>query len=166
MKIEGKVEMVGTQFNGSLKVNGKFYNFPKNYKGSKDFKVGDEVVINLKKWEFGGKTGWNIGSVEAATKESLTAQVAVIQNAKGIAPAEFLFKKAEELAEKDLSGATSGNTKGRDYEKEARGKTRCQMFSAALQSPGLTQFATGDIDDFLQLVEGVANAGVRYTFND
>lgn len=123
MKVSGIIQAVGTQFNGSLKVDGKFYNFPKKYSGSKDFKVGQMVTIQLKQWEFGGKSGWNIGSVDV---------LAVPEEA--VAPVVTKAVVKEEVAPMLIVPTAP---KGRDFDKEARGKTLCQYIQAQLSNPSV-----------------------------
>lgn len=59
---------------------------------------------------------------------------------------------------------------GRDFNKEARGKTRCAMYQAALQSQILAQLfyakATIDLEDVKRTARELADDGVRYTFED
>ena len=47
--------------------------------------------------------------------------------------------------------------KGRDFDKEARGKSRCLLYAAALQSPLATSLAK---------VKVLADEGMLYTFTD
>ena len=56
--------------------------------------------------------------------------------------------------------------KQRDFDAEARGKTRCVMFAAALGSPALAGLPFKSLEDFLTLVEKAAEAGVNYSFKD
>jgi hypothetical protein len=62
---------------------------------------------------------------------------------------------------------TATVVKGRDFDAEARGKTRCAAFGDALSSPSLANFSVGmSEEEFLQLVERVAERQVKYTFGD
>jgi len=54
--------------------------------------------------------------------------------------------------------------KARDYDAEAKGKVKCVMFEAALQSPAIAGLRFDDIEGFLKLVEKAADAGVAYTW--
>ena len=56
--------------------------------------------------------------------------------------------------------------KGRDFDKEARGKTRCVQFEAALQSPAIAGMKWKTMEEYLKLVLEAAEAGVKYTFDD
>ncbi len=56
--------------------------------------------------------------------------------------------------------------KQRDFDAEARGKVKCVMFEAALQSPALAGLRFDDIEGFLALVEKAADAGVKYTWKE
>lgn len=136
MKVSGVIQAVGTQFNGSIKVGDKFYNFPKKYSGTKDLKVGQMVTIELKQWEFQGKSGWNIGSVDVVAspaEESLPISKVEEPKAALVAP------------------------KGRDFDKEARGKTLCQYIQAQLSNPSV------DVNDMDAILER-AKALVEKTF--
>lgn len=52
----------------------------------------------------------------------------------------------------------------RDFDKEARGKVKCVMFEAALQSPAIAGLKFSTLEEFLMLVEKAADAGVSYTW--
>jgi hypothetical protein len=56
--------------------------------------------------------------------------------------------------------------KARDYDGEARGKTRCALYEAALQSPVIANFTMtcNGLEEALKLVEDAANAGFKYVF--
>ncbi len=54
--------------------------------------------------------------------------------------------------------------KQRDFDAEARGKVKCVMFEAALQSPAIAGLRFDDLEGFLKLVEKAADAGVAYTW--
>lgn len=56
--------------------------------------------------------------------------------------------------------------KPRDFDAEARGKTRCVQFEAALMSPAIAGLKFKNIDEYLLLVKQAADAGVKYTFQD
>lgn len=114
MKIKGVVEAVGDKFNGSLKVGGKWYNNKKGFENPA--KVGDEVTLTLQEWEFKGKTGVNIIGVESAVKTE---------------------KKNPEPEKKTPVVERSTESKGRDFDKEAKGKTLCQYIQAQLANPSI-----------------------------
>lgn len=63
------------------------------------------------------------------------------------------------------SDAHSGY-KPRDFDAEARGKTRCVQFEAALMSPALAGLKFNTLEEFLVLVRQTADAGVKYTFGE
>lgn len=52
----------------------------------------------------------------------------------------------------------------RDFDAEARGKVKCVMFEAALQSPAIAGLRFDSLEEFLKLVEKAADAGVAYTW--
>lgn len=56
--------------------------------------------------------------------------------------------------------------KPRDFDAEARGKTRCATWNAAMMSPALAGLKFKDIDGYLDLVRKAAEAGVKYSFQD
>lgn len=60
----------------------------------------------------------------------------------------------------------AGSIKQRDFASEARGKTRCVQFEAALMSPGLAGMQYASIEEFLKLVKQAAEAGVAFTFDE
>ena len=86
--ITGEIEKVGTQFNGSLLVNGKWFNFKKGVEPKG--KVGDKVKLTLQSWEFKGKSGLNIVEVESIPEKSK----AVVVSKPEISPARDFSKEA------------------------------------------------------------------------
>lgn len=56
--------------------------------------------------------------------------------------------------------------KQRDFDAEARGKTRCVQFEAALMSPAIAGMQFNTMEDFLKLVKQAADAGVAYSFQE
>lgn len=56
--------------------------------------------------------------------------------------------------------------KQRDFDAEARGKTRCVQFEAALMSPAIAGMQFNTIEEYLKLVKQAADAGVAYTFGE
>jgi hypothetical protein len=54
--------------------------------------------------------------------------------------------------------------KARDFDAEARGKTRCVQFEAALMSPAIAGMKFDTMEQYLALVKQAAEAGVAYTF--
>lgn len=73
----------------------------------------------------------------------------------------------ERLKKASIPEAVRPSTpKQRDFDAEARGKTQCVMFAAALQSPAIAGLPFKTIEDFLKLVELAAETGVKYSFKD
>ncbi len=70
----------------------------------------------------------------------------------------------ERLAKPAAKVATVPAYKQRDFDAEARGKVKCVMFEAALQSPAIAGLRFDTIEEFLKLVEKAADAGVAYTW--
>ncbi len=125
-KINGVVEAVGTQYNGSVKVNGEWFN---NKKGVKNpAKVGDTVTLTLSEYDFKGKKGFNITGVE------------VSGNAPQVADAPLQAKSV-----------------GRDFDKEAKGKTACALLAALYANPSVN---VEDLDGVFSKVD----AGVKFIF--
>lgn len=56
--------------------------------------------------------------------------------------------------------------KPRDFDKEARGKTRCVQFEAALMSPAIAGMQFNTMEEYLKLVRQAADAGVAYSFEE
>jgi len=54
--------------------------------------------------------------------------------------------------------------KQRDFDAEAKGKVRCVMFEAALQSPALAGLPFKSLEEFLEIVAKAADVGVNYTW--
>lgn len=63
-------------------------------------------------------------------------------------------------------GAGSQSYSGRDFQAEARGKTRCVQFEAALMSPAIAGMKFKNIDEYLVLVAKAADYGLAYTFDE
>lgn len=56
--------------------------------------------------------------------------------------------------------------KQRDFDAEARGKTRCVQFEAALMSPAIAGMQFNTMEEYLKLVKQAADAGVAYSFEE
>lgn len=69
-------------------------------------------------------------------------------------------------ATKTAAKPTPANYKPRDFDAEARGKTRCVQFEAALMSPAIAGMPFKDMQEYLTLVRQAAEAGVAYTFGE
>lgn len=104
-KVTGLVEAVGTQFNGSVMVEGKWYNFKKGV--ANPTQKGDSVTLTLGEWEFKGKKGVNIVAIEFQLPHEVAAQTLIEAKANG----------AKDVTAKQASGA-------RDFDAENRGKVR------------------------------------------
>lgn len=141
-KISGVVEQVGEKFNGSLKVNGRWFNFKKGTKPSGA--VGQLVTLTLEPWEFKGKSGENIVGVEIGAKEAPKAQGAKPEGeAKG--------RDSETVA------------KPRNFDKEARGKTFCSYLTALLGNPGVFNVAD---EEALENLYDIAQKATDRTFGE
>lgn len=89
------------------------------------------------------------------TDSGTAAAVSRLQTAK---PADLLGGQAKQ------SSPAEKAYKPRDYDAEARGKVKCVMFEAALQSPAIAGLKFKNIEEYLVLVEQAADAGVKYTW--
>lgn len=56
--------------------------------------------------------------------------------------------------------------KVRDFDAEARGKTRCVMIGDAFKSPAIAGMKFNTMDEFLELCRKAADFGVAYSFNE
>lgn len=56
--------------------------------------------------------------------------------------------------------------KQRDFDKEARGKTRCALYEAALMSPAIAGMQWNGTAEFKKLIREMADDGVAYTFEE
>lgn len=62
--------------------------------------------------------------------------------------------------------APKAQYKQRDFDAEARGKTRCVQFEAALMSPAIAGMQFNTMEEYLKLVKQAADAGVAYSFQE
>lgn len=147
MQVNGVVEAVGTKFNGSLLVAGKWYNLKKGV--SNPASVGTQITLELEPWKSKDKSGMNVSKV-------------IVHESQVVGDVPTVPKELKEVAKKAF--------KERDFDAEARGKTRCSMFAAALSSPILSQYLytkeQATLEDVLKVVREVADEGTRYTFGE
>jgi hypothetical protein len=80
----------------------------------------------------------------------------------GAAAAVERLKKAKPV---ETTVAAKGYTP-RDYDKEARGKTRCVQFEAALMSPAIAGMKFDTLEEYLKLCHRAADYGTSYTFGE
>lgn len=99
-------------------------------------------------------------AAETAIARDASATASVPPTDSGTAAAIDRLTKAQPKSE------TSSGYKPRDFDAEARGKTRCVQFEAALMSPALAGAKWDSIDEFLALCRKAADAGVAYTFGE
>ena len=111
-KVTGVVEAIGQKFNGSLKIGDKWLNLKKGVKNTAN--VGDMVTLTLEPWEFKGKTGESITGIDVL--------------AGAPAPAPTIVKESK---------AAAPSYSGRDFDKEAHGKTRHGILCALLSNPSV-----------------------------
>lgn len=56
--------------------------------------------------------------------------------------------------------------KPRDFDEEARGKTRCVMYAAALGSMAIAGMKWSNTDELKKFIREMADDGVKYSFKD
>jgi hypothetical protein len=61
---------------------------------------------------------------------------------------------------------TTKEYKQRDFDGEARGKTRCALYGQAIASPYLAGLNHKTVEEFIETAKKVAEAGVKYSFGD
>lgn len=131
-KVTGIVTKVGDKYSGSVQLDNKtWYNNKKGFVNP--VKVGDKVTLSLAEWSFDGKSGVNITAVDVVA----------------VAQAEVKKDPAIEHAK----------SSARDFDKEARGKTRCALLQALYSNASLD---TDDTDKLMRL----ADLGVDYVFGE
>lgn len=139
-------EVAEGKFGWYAKVGGVFYNSGKFFKGLKDMKAGTLYEVEVYTSDKGNKYIQKLlgpGSIKDNPH---------VEN-KTIATGSVPPVKAP--------------PKSRDFDAEARGKTRCAIMEAALQSPALVQLASsGNIDDLKVVLKKLADFGYAYVFGD
>jgi len=98
-----------------------------------------------------------------ATATTNTPENIPVKVESGTAAAIERLQKKEPIAK---GQAQVNYPKARDFDAEARGKTRCVMFAAALGSPALAGLPFKSLEAFLSIAKEAADAGVKYSFND
>lgn len=96
----------------------------------------------------------------AVAEAPVQAQPPIAQQESGTDAALARLKTVNKPAE------TKAAYKQRDYDAEARGKTRCVMFAAALQSNAPVGMPFTTMEEYLKLVKQAADAGVAYSFQE
>lgn len=129
------------------KVNGTFYSYSKNFKDQVKVVPGANLEVEI----------WQSDS----GKNYINKIVAVVPSAPVSAPvatpaAEPKAKKANPYK----AGVAAGS--GRDFDAEARGKTRCALFMAAIQSPAVAALTTPE--EISKLAIELSNIGFDYVF--
>lgn len=125
---------------------------------SKPPKIGMENIIMgmIKK-------GTTAAPVAEAPKETTKAATPATVDSGTAAAVSRLQKKT---TEKPQAQTTDTKYAGRDFAAEARGKTRCVQFEAALMSPGIAGMKWETTEDYLALCAKAADYGVAYTFDE
>lgn len=113
--VSGVVEKKGDKFNGSVQMNGEWFNFKRGVAHT-GISEGDAATLTLEPWSFKGKSGMNIVSFAVTGKSEVPAQALTLRH--GV---------------------------GRDFDKEARGKTRCALMEALLSNPNHAETPVSDL---------------------
>ncbi len=92
------------------------------------------------------------------------AKIAAQPESGAAAAIERLSKATLSTKPKENYSDFKPTYKQRDFDAEARGKVKCVMFEAALQSPAIAGLRIDSLEEFLKLVEKAADAGVAYTW--
>lgn len=111
------------------------------------------------------KKGATATAVAEAPKEEKKAP-AKLDSGTAAAVSRLSKKTTTETTAAPAVEKTEKKYAGRDFDKEARGKTRCVQFEAALMSPAIAGMKWDNIDEYLALVRKAADAGVAYTFGE
>lgn len=135
---------------------------PKMLKASDGRFVGVSRPVTLDQFERGNSYSVEIETVQ---KDGRTYHniVKVETNGKVATPAPTAATKSEA---KEAPASTGSSYKQRDFDAEARGKTRCAMYEAALQSPVVANLVltVNGLEKALEVVKQAADAGFEYVF--
>ena len=106
---------------------------------------------------------------EMITATTNTPANILIKAESGTAAAIERLQKKEPIAKgqapkPEVAKASAPVYKQRDFDAEAKGKVRCVMFEAALQSPALAGLPFKSLEEFLEIVAKAADVGVNYTW--
>lgn len=134
------------------KVGSVYYNKGKFFKGSfDDMKAGNTYEVEVYTTGTGGKY--------------IQKMVAMVSNGAKAAPekTEETPAKAEDKPVRKTYTPKAAVSTGRNFDAEARGKTRCALMEAALQSPALPAFASS-LDEYKKLLVEAADYAYTYVF--
>lgn len=79
---------------------------------------------------------------------------------------ETIAPKITSTTDTTYVGAKNVTFKQRDYDAEARGKSKFGLYAAALQSPALAGLQFNGIEELFVLVRKAADDGMAYVFED
>lgn len=102
----------------------------------------------------------------APTATAPVAAAPAAETPKAAAPADSGAAAAIERLKKTAPPPAPKNSGGRDFDAEARGKTRCVQFQAALASPAIAGMKFDTMEQYLELCRQAADFGTDYTFGD
>lgn len=100
---------------------------------------------------------------EKAPATEAVKETPKVETAKADSGTAAAVSRLQKSAEK---GVAAQSYSGRDFAAEARGKTRCVQFEAALMSPAIAGMKWKNIDEYLELVRKAADFGLAYTFDE
>jgi len=102
----------------------------------------------------------DVATLNGQPTPSMSAQVTKPESGTEAAITRLQAPKPE------VAKASAPVYKQRDFDQEARGKTKCVQFEAALMSPAIAGMAFKTMAEYLALVKEAADAGVKYTFGE
>lgn len=121
--------------------------------------VGVKRPVSMDQFERGGT--YSVTIETKTTNGRSFHDIVEVSGAETSKPVPKAAPKSEEG-----SGSAAGGYKARDFDAEARGKTRCAMYEAALQSPVVANLvlSVNGLDKALEVVKQAADAGFEYVF--
>ena len=100
-------------------------------------------------------------------KQTIEAPAAEVKKPEsGVDAAVARLQTPKEVAAPVPTTKVGTPYKPRDFDKEARGKTRCVQFEAALMSPAIAGMPFKTMKEYLALVREAADEGLKYSFED
>ena len=96
-----------------------------------------------------------------------TETTAVVEAPKAESGTDAALARLKAASQSETAKAVAKvQYKQRDFDAEARGKTRCVQFEAALMSPAIAGMQFNTMEEYLKLVKQAADAGVAYSFQE
>ena len=163
--LEATVTVEGVN-KGSILAEGIWYNPSKFTEDLPNFQKGAMYRIKYTVSEYNGKT---YRYMQEAIILDAKPDTKPTETKKSVSPGfKSTVDQVVESKQEIFKGLAQNRT--RDFDAEARGKSRCMLFAAALQNPVVVQFFQDsegiDMKAVISLVTELADAGMAYTFND